>query len=90
MQNDQPSLPSDDVNTQPPLLPPKDVTQQSEQVPKQYSPTVHISYNMVVLYTRDHGGLGMFAKTITQQPASQCHPGVLAVLVMHNQASLRP
>ncbi|XP_065904814.1 uncharacterized protein [Dysidea avara] len=36
MQNDQPSLPSDDVNTQPPLLPPKDVTQQSEQSKSEY------------------------------------------------------
>ena len=43
-------------------------------------------YNMVVLYIRDHGDLGFSGQNITQKPASQYHPGALAVLVRYNQA----
>ena len=39
---------------------------------------------MVVLYIRDHGAF--LAKNIIQKPASQYHPGALAVLVRYNQA----
>ena len=42
---------------------------------------------MVVLYIRDHGDLGFPSQNkITQKPASQLHPGTLAVLVRYNQA----
>ena len=33
-----------------------------------------------------HGGLGFPSQNITQTPASQYHPSVLAVLVRYNQA----
>ena len=39
-----------------------------------------------VLYIRDHEGLDFSGKNITQKPASQLHPGTLAVLVRYNQA----
>ena len=41
---------------------------------------------MVVLYIRDHGDLGFSGQNITQKPASEYHPGTLAVLVRYNQA----
>ena len=41
-----------------------------------------VSYSTVVLYIRNHGGLGM--KIITQKPASQYLPGAFAVLVRYN------
>ena len=41
---------------------------------------------MVVLYIRDHGGLGFLAKKFTQKPTSQRHPDTLAVLIRYNQA----
>ena len=44
------------------------------------------SYSMVSLYIRYHGGLGFPSQNITQTPASQYHPSVLAVLVRYNQA----
>ena len=44
-----------------------------------------LSYSMVVPYIRDHGGLGFSGqKYHTQKPASQYHPGALAVLVRYN------
>ena len=44
-----------------------------------------LSYTTVVLYIRDHGDLGFPSQKITQKPASQYHPGTLAVLVRYNQ-----
>ena len=45
-----------------------------------------VSYSTVVLYNRDHGDLGFHSQNFTQKPASQLHPGTLAVLVRDNQA----
>ena len=42
-----------------------------------------VSYSMVLLYIR---GLDFLAKSITPKPASQYHPGSLAVLVRYTQA----
>ena len=42
------------------------------------------SCSTVVLYIRDHGDLGFPSQK--NSPASQLHPGTLAVLVRYNQA----
>ena len=41
---------------------------------------------MVILYIRDHVGWVFLAKNIIQKPASEYHPGALAVLARYNQA----
>ena len=41
---------------------------------------------IIALYIRDHGGLGFSGQKYHQKPASQCHPGALAMLVRHNSA----
>ena len=48
------------------------------------------SYNMVVQYIIDHGGLIFFCSTITQTPASDFLYNSWAVLVRHSQAQTCP
>ena len=45
-----------------------------------------IQYDGTILYIRDHRGLGFLTTNITKKPASQYHPGTLAVLDRYNQA----
>ena len=45
---------------------------------------------MAVLCIRDHGGLGLSGQKNHPKPASQYHPGALAVLVRYNQAQKVP